>query len=1044
VACKKVLAVSGAIRKNSTAKGARRLASKFGPVSPAKYGSKTAKGMPVPDMRPKAAKEEPQGMFDFANSPFQQKPAPSGLISTQGLNRQAPRSATGSGQTRPAFETRQQPPSPAAATASLRTKKLSRVADTDWHQVTTEADTKYFYNTKTGESVTQLPASVVAHIGRILAKVENDTVARNPAQLPPNLSRSSAKSATTDKPPTASSSSSTAQASNTSFSSSGASSPGTARAASDSVSNASEIIQRSQQNTQDPKAQANIDPSTFAPIAPAKPGQIHEYSPLLSVRESVRSQYGTKSERLADDGTYRFEFSEEEKKARLEALRDEYRQATKLDDFEMSPEELEELMQEEANDLVHEEDNPDLVVPAYYSRVKGKAKAKKSEVKEGNAMEKLVKIHAKLAEEAERAMGRANFSKIIADFSKVTEPISKMVLNGASLSLREEFVFLSNSLIICKAQLMDQQWNAAKQTIEKMTKANPSHPFTYLAEAQHRISLGEFPEAVQIINKALDIDPNNITALLTLAEIYFEINDLPTCEDVVTDVLKLEKKNYKALILASRTAALQGDIQESNKLVQKAILSDGSRPEAYVQEARLLFQYQMQAEGMGAIAKALDCDADHVEAYTLLGNVFVEGKNWEDAEKAFLTALKQHGRSVEALLGLGVINYNRSNWPRLLELSSKAVEIDPGAIEAWFHKGRAELELKHFQMAVTSFERCISYDSEPEETYMYLGVALHGAGRTAECVARMDQCLVRHPKSVKARINKAFALQTMGKYDEAMTNIDEAIALDPMDIEAKMGRVSLLMALGKTEEASKFYSTFQNEQTQPAFEAAKNAATQSHAAQQARHNAARDREMSEDELEAAKLEQEAAMATEEAEKAMAFAPTPEDLSTLSLDQIQSAMNATSVPEMSREQLMSDLQKELARVNGVLNKVGIPSLSLDGSVPQELQSIDTTNVSPDDLQEYSKMMRELHDKVAVPNPNSPEEWDLASSLGLTPDTLAKMKENTSKTPLEQLDQAQKKIWEEEDKELNDWMHRTVAAHRAKTAAAKIKKSSKDSL
>jgi len=1037
----------------------RRLATRSGPISPSRYGSAATRATGVPKAGSGTVGQAAGSLFDFSENAKSKTQAPLGPVSTQGAKRSAQHAQVDQNSAKTQAGTGEKAQI-GGGTASLKPKTIKRVADTDWYFVTSVSDARYFYNRKTGETASRLPQSVADHVGRIVAEAENQAVSRQPAKLSP---LSSSKTDDSPSSPPASSSSSSLSSSKQAQSGNSHASPSSSSLGA-SIPDTSLLHTQSSSSTVSASSKSSRKSSPSAASPSTATAQSEEDSPHIKPQNvrllvsdpdlSIRARGRPVSDAVDAQGMKRFEFTEEEKSARFAELREQYRQNTRDGtELELTEEELDEIMQEEANAVLEEteedEHDPDSDIPDYLSKIRSpeaQTSAESAPPKKSSPLDNLEETNRGLLDMGDRMILRGQSQQLLNLARNSISRLEERFNNGTPLNMREQAVYINGLLLLAKVHNQLRQWSEATRCLERARLVDPSHPSTHLMAGINHLSAQEYAEAVRCMQKGLEVNPSHIPTLLQLSDTYIDLHEVTTAEDVLQDILYIQPKHYMAMVTMARVLALVGDLEESREYLKKAIVLDETRPEAYVQEARLWLEVQKTNEGLAALGKALEVDKDHGPAFALLGKAFLAQDLRDDAERAYKAALDTNQYLVEALLGLSVIAYGKEQWNDMLRHSSLAVSVDPGALDGWFNKGRAELELKQWQSAISSFEKCLDLDSKAEDVYLFLSNALHGAGRTVESVALMDKVLEMNPGSVKARVNKGFALQALGKATEALALFEDAIVLDPTDQEAKLGKVSALYALGQSEQASSFYSTFKSDASDDAFAAAVQMGDKTQAAE---HKAAQQQAGSfssttsnlngstQDEEEFS-FNADLARASMETEKAMKFQPSLDQLQNFSEEDLRQAMDEPSAPPMSPEDVANDFGSELERINQILSKLGVSPLSADPSqISNQDQIIDPSKVPADALKEYQQLLQKLHEDSKanpVPDPQTDEDWQIANSLGLTPETLKRMKELAPDISQESWKEESAKLRKEAD-ELQRTVRRATKARTTEEASGK---------
>ena len=936
----------------------RLASSRPGPINSSRFGTAASRAKASSGVSSAGIGKEAGDLFNFKEMAKTQNPTPQAPISTQGVNRRNQPAAKPAANTSTTASSASAAPQPGTTANTLKPKSIDQLADTDWFLVTSVSDTKYYYNRKTKETALQLPASVMEYLARTKTAIKSATS----VPLNPSSSAHTASKASNIAPKSASQAATTSQPSSTSKS---ATFSHTAAASSSATT--SNKVQEADH---------------FPPIAPAKVPAAHYTRAVDSMQKSLGVD-GRSEVKIPEN----FVFTAEEKASRRKALQEEYEKQTgNTDVFEISEEELEDLMHDELA-MFMEDDTDGIEVPEYISPIIKRSKGEDASAAKTSpalkALKDLASTNLLLYENADRMIARGETQKLVDLANGSVTRLQEKVSNGLPLTLREQSVYLNGQLMLARAYNKLRKWSEAAKALERAREIDSSHSSTMIIDALNQIHQNQLASAMRVLNSILENDPENVLVLRLLADAYCEIGELATAEQVIDDALSINKKSYESIIIKSNIVGLQGDMESAATLIDRAIKVDSSRPEAFVQEAKLFFGVDNKDKGMEAVKQALDCDNNYGPAYALLGKIFLGDGMYDDAQKCFNAALETDPYMVEALLGLASLHFEKNDWASMLDRATLAVQVDNGALDGWMMKGRAELELKNWASAVSSFERTIALDRRAEEAYLYLGTALHGAGRTKECIARMDQLLAINPDSAKARVNKGFALQTQGKPELALSTFEEAIAIDPKDEDAKMGKVSALFSLGRKDEANEFFMTFKNPENQSIFESAKVMASQTQAAHQKRlqdeENAAstpmasddlpasaehREAEFQEQSRDVSEAELDAELARVSGMTDLPFTPSPEELGNISPEELAKVLqNNEKMPDnFSPESMMKDLQGELSRVNEMLEKIGMPKMSLDAEEDLIHSNMDVSQLDPENMQAYADLLSRYQQEV----------------------------------------------------------------------------------
>jgi len=261
---------------------------------------------------------------------------------------------------------------------------------------------------------------------------------------------------------------------------------------------------------------------------------------------------------------------------------------------------------------------------------------------------------------------------------------------------------LDTFLYDCAAIFMDyDQWEKAREWLERLREAYPTHPRLPIMEAEIRMGLDDYENALPMLQEILDEEPYESEAWNLLAETYVALEMYPEALEAADFSLAINPQDSDALLMKANAymsneqtgAAIEHytkylEAQPDDLSVQislcicytseeryKEVLPLLERAEHYARklpdrEADLPQIYQMRAfalsrtgryaEALAALKKARELGDNKEEwKYDLTeGDIHLQGKQAKKAEQSFATALSKSPEPGDTLFNIALTYSN--------------------------------------------------------------------------------------------------------------------------------------------------------------------------------------------------------------------------------------------------------------------------------------------------------------------------------------------------------------------------------------------------
>ena len=261
---------------------------------------------------------------------------------------------------------------------------------------------------------------------------------------------------------------------------------------------------------------------------------------------------------------------------------------------------------------------------------------------------------------------------------------------------------LDTYLYDCTSIFMDyDQWDQAKEWLERLRDAYPSHPKLSIMEAEILMGLDAYEDALPMLQEILETEPYNSEAWNLLAETYIALEKIPEALEAADYSLAINPKDSDALLMKGNaymqdeqmgeaiecyTKYLEAQPDDLNvqlslgmcygseerfkellPLLEKAEqyalkLPDrgADLPQIYQMRAYALCRMDRTAEALAAIDKAreLGDDAQSWRFDMTKADIYLQSKQTRLAEQCFTNALENSPEKGETLFNIALMYSN--------------------------------------------------------------------------------------------------------------------------------------------------------------------------------------------------------------------------------------------------------------------------------------------------------------------------------------------------------------------------------------------------
>lgn len=388
---------------------------------------------------------------------------------------------------------------------------------------------------------------------------------------------------------------------------------------------------------------------------------------------------------------------------------------------------------------------------------------------------------------------------------------------------------------LAEAQLILDDQEAARQSIERLNSLLPNFPATLMLAARLERASGNYALASRHLQSLLNIDPDNVRAQLFLATLQMLQGNLAQAENLLQRVIAAAPDNIQARKLLARIQLDQAHPSVAVEVLAPLLNSQSSDPNLYKLLAQASLQQGDTAKAISRLKTAavmapndmnakLNLAAAYIEAGEVglsrktLDSVPVGAGNSFRRERLMMEVLVRDGEAAKAdSIADGLL---RSTESKALAASivaehflktdrtekakvvlRKAIGEEPSELGSKVALGRIELAEGKLAAARKLFTDVL--ESEPSNLHALVGMAsVHfAADETQEMIHLLNQAAQKHARAIEPRILLSHYNLSEGNLPEAERSANELVAIgfQNADISAVVGDV--FAAAGRNEDA---------------------------------------------------------------------------------------------------------------------------------------------------------------------------------------------------------------------------------------------------
>ena len=296
--------------------------------------------------------------------------------------------------------------------------------------------------------------------------------------------------------------------------------------------------------------------------------------------------------------------------------------------------------------------------------------------------------------------------------------IKEGLTNKASDYLLEQMELMQDSLDTylydCTSIFMDyDQWLYAKDWLQRLREAYPTHPRLPIMEAEIKMGLDDYEEAQTMLQKIVDEEPYNSEAWDLLAETDIALEKFPEAQEAADYALAINPGDSNALLMKAN-----------------AYMHDGEMPEAIEHYSKYLEQQPDDLSVQLSLAICYSSEERYKEVLPLL-------------EKAEQYARKLPDREIDLPQIFQLKAFALSRLDRISEALSavKKAREYCGESQQWrcdMTEADVYLQNKELMLAEKFFSEALTKSPEQAETLFNIALSYSNAGFNDAAIDLLD------------------------------------------------------------------------------------------------------------------------------------------------------------------------------------------------------------------------------------------------------------------------------------------------------------------
>lgn len=323
-------------------------------------------------------------------------------------------------------------------------------------------------------------------------------------------------------------------------------------------------------------------------------------------------------------------------------------------------------------------------------------------------------------------------------------PITQAMLDGYAQILKENpddyFTLYQRSQQYYQLSLYDNALDDIRKAIAVTPpKEKDMLAMEYAHEANIRLELKDYEQALTAINAALEYSPQAYPIIYAKGNICLHLNDLETAKSCFRQMQMLKSRSQEAFFGLARVAILQGDISNANSLMKEA-------------------EY---------------CDPSNYLTYCRLGDLCKDMKDYDKAATNYLSAFglsSGKDRPLNSLLSLAQVDYYA-----VKNAIDFAISKTPNTIPLFFLEGNIALQNGRYHDAYEAYRHLIdTNEGKTASIYAQMAQTCMALNRIPEAKQYINSALT-DDRSVDNLIIKSKIEFASGNLKNALMTATEAV-----------------------------------------------------------------------------------------------------------------------------------------------------------------------------------------------------------------------------------------------------------------------------
>ena len=396
---------------------------------------------------------------------------------------------------------------------------------------------------------------------------------------------------------------------------------------------------------------------------------------------------------------------------------------------------------------------------------------------------------------------------------------------------------LQTRLLSARVSILNEDWQAALQTLQAILQAVPEHPGAILMIGAAHLQSGNLVQAETYLASLVAASPQNADARHLLAETRLQLKKNDEAEEALMPLLSASSTESRFLSMAARASFGQGDYDQAVAYLRRLVdanpvdvdlrfqlataLLSGNRPaeaEAVLAEIDVegSDENRYRRDVMSVIATMSSGDAeeglrsaklvaekwpDEFGAHNLLGSIYLSAQEFSSARESLERAAELSPGNTTSQRYLAITDEAENKLESARSRYMSVLEEDPAATWAMFSLARIELNSENAEAAIEWLEKVRAADSTTVPARgilagIYITNGEYSAAKeiAIEAIAIDDSISQLHSLLGTAQ-------QGLTDYREAVASFRRALQIDQDSVSHRLSLANALRLSGDNASA---------------------------------------------------------------------------------------------------------------------------------------------------------------------------------------------------------------------------------------------------